>query len=181
VGYIVRVEVFDRYSLWRTSVRLPRRAAALAFTVLAATAALPADAAAAAGSGAGGAADTSVRLTCPSFAGEVLTRPDYPWYIVDKDGYLRGIPPGVNGRLFADDLRPRTDVPLELCGLGEDLGSDAVVLTASDALRPWFLYNKGKKYGISPGMNVRYHFDRSKLQLIPAVVLDEIPDGGPWA
>jgi hypothetical protein len=161
-------------------VRLPRRALALAFAVLTATTTLPGHAAMAA-SGVGEVAGARTALLCPSQAGALLTRPGYPWYIVDKDGYLRGIPPGVPERIFPDGIGPRTDIPLELCGFGPDLSSDASLLTAGDAERPWFLFTNSKKYGISPGMPERYNFPRSKLQLIPAAVLDQIPDGGLWA
>jgi hypothetical protein len=152
-------------------VRLPRRTITLALTGLTAVAVLPA--------GVADAASVRRDQACPSYAGEVLTRPGYPWYLVDRFGNLRGLPPGVPDRIFAEPYKLRTDVPLEVCGLGEDLSADAAVVTAGDATRPWYVYTQGKKYGISPGCT-GYHFGRSKLQLWPASVLDPIPDRGLW-
>jgi hypothetical protein len=113
-------------------------------------------------------------------AGEILTRPGYPWYLVDTDGKLRGIPPGVPERIFKPDRHPRTDVPLEICGAEQDLSPDAALITAGDAVRPWFLFTNGVRYGLGPGIPDKYQLDGNKLHPIPDVILSRIPWPGDW-
>ncbi|GIF43926.1 hypothetical protein BC793_13249 [Actinoplanes xinjiangensis] len=160
-------------------MRLPRRAVALTLALLTMTASSPAFPAAAV-SKVQETASARMGQPCPSMAGEILTRPDYPWYIVDKAGYLRGIPPGVPDRIFTPGIHPRTDVPLETCAMGQDLSSHAAIITANDAVRPWYLYTNGKKYGLRPGIPEKYHLDGNKLQTMTVAILDGIPDGGLW-
>lgn len=120
-------------------------------------------------------------FNCQSYAGERITRPGYPTYLVDPWGSKRGIQHwSTSDALFTAGAPVRMDIPLEICPDGEVLSLDAHLISAPGG-RPTYLYTNRKKYGITSGHIMRkYHFDPAKIRLVAGSVLDDIEDGGYW-
>lgn len=117
---------------------------------------------------------------CVSMAGELITRPDFPVFIIDREGYRRGINSADTfNRIFRSWDRIRHDFPLELCPERAPLSLDAQLITAEG--RPVFLFTNGEKRGITDGRFMdKYHFTWGKVQVVSIGILDAIPEGPVW-
>ena len=164
-------------------MRAPLRLLALAVVGLASTAAL-ASPAAASREAPTVQGHTNTQLTadtCKSYAGVRMTRPGFPVFIVDEDGYRRGINSAATyDRLFSTWDGIRTDIPLEVCPERAPLSDDAELIRADGY--PVFLYTNGERHGINSAEAFnKYHFAWDKIHVVSEAVLRHIPEGAIWA
>lgn len=70
---------------------------------------------------------------CVSMAGKRITQPGFPVFVIDREGYRRGINSAETyKRIFRNWDGIRSDYPLELCPERAPLSLDAQLITVKD-------------------------------------------------
>jgi hypothetical protein len=104
-----------------------------------------------------------------------------PIYVVSPEGYLQWIPnPATYSNLFRD-WNGVHRVDTATLPIGNTL-SDGAVLAKGNASDAVYLVSNGRKRWItSPSVMDKYHFNWSRVYVVPQVLINSIPTGNNWS
>jgi hypothetical protein len=118
----------------------------------------------------------------PDLAGLRVKLPNRPEiYLIDPDGYRRWIPnPETYNNLFRDWNGVVTDINIDQIALGSQLTYGAVLARAVNSAPVYIVSNGMKRWITSPAVMDKYHFNWSRVYVVPHVLVDFIPHGANW-
>jgi hypothetical protein len=103
-------------------------------------------------------------------------------YLVDPDGYRRGVPSArIHTKLFTDDqVRSLSADAFDAIAQRPDLDRNAYLAQVAGVAGVYLMDGAGRWGIASRDTMAKYHFDWSKIVTVPQEVMDAIPELGTW-